>query len=139
VKHRPKEAFMTAMKTVGRASTFPAQADIVESVDHYLVELDVSDFALDELRVQLDADRVTVIGDQVLGSDEIEPAFRLRERLEETFRLPEDSEPDGVTALFEHGTLELCIPKRPEVRLEQRIIPIRRRQHGVINPDATPS
>jgi HSP20 family molecular chaperone IbpA len=130
---------MTAMKTVGRASTFPAQADIVESVDHYLVELDVSDFALDELRVQLDADRVTVIGDQVLGSDEIEPAFRLRERLEETFRLPEDSEPDGVTALFEHGTLELCIPKRPEVRLEQRIIPIRRRQHGVINPDATPS
>jgi HSP20 family molecular chaperone IbpA len=130
---------MTAMKTAGRASTFPAQADIVESVDHYLVELDVSDFALDELRVQLDADRVTVIGDQVLGSDEIEPAFRLGERLEETFRLPEDSEPDGVTALFEHGTLELCIPKRPEVRLEPRIIPIRKRQHGVINPDAAPS
>jgi len=130
---------MTAMKTAGRAHTFPSQASVVETVDHYLVELDVSDFVQEELRVELDGDRVTVVGDQRLGFDGGEPAFRLCERVEETFRLPEDSEPNGVTALFEHGTLELCVPKRPDMTSEQRTIPIRKRQHGVINPDATPS
>jgi len=130
---------MTAMKTAGRAPTFPAHTDVVETIDHYLVELDVSDFAQDELQVGIDGDTVTVVGDQQDGVAVEEPAFRLRERVEETFRLPEDCEPDGITALFEHGTLELCIPKRAFARPEPRTIPIRKRQHGVINPDAAAS
>lgn len=130
---------MTAMKTAGRAHSFPPHADVVETSDHYLVELDVSDFAQEELQVGIDGDRVTIVGDQRNGIDVDEPAFRLRERLEETFRLPEECEPEGVTALFEHGTLELCVPRRPYVRPEPRTVPIRKRQHGVINPDAAPS
>ena len=126
---------MTAMRTAGLAHAFPPQADVVETMDHYLVELDVSEFAQDELQVVVDGDRVSIVGEQAAPSCE-EPAFRLHERLEETFRLPEDTEPNGVTALFEHGTLELIVPKRPEVTHEKRIVPIRRRRHGLINPDA---
>jgi HSP20 family protein len=130
---------MTAMKTVGRAHAFPPQADVVETVDHYLVELDVSEFAQDELQVQIDGDKVTIVGDQQNRLEAEEPAFRLHERLEETFRVPEECVPEGITALFEHGTLELCVPKRPLVRAERRTIPVRKRQHGVMNPDAAPS
>jgi HSP20 family protein len=134
-----EEAAMTAMKTMGHATAFPPQANVVETVDHYVVELDVSDFARDELRVEIDGDKVTIVGDQPEELDGDEPVFRLHERLEETFRVPEDCVPDGITALFEHGTLELSVPKRTLDRAERRTIPIRKRQHGVMNPDATPS
>jgi len=129
---------MTAMSTTGLTQSFPPQAEVVEMVDQYLVELDVSDFAQEELQVVLEGDRVSIVGTQGEVEGE-EPAFRLHERLEETFRLPGDADPSGVTALFEHGTLDLIVPKRPVFEPVTRAVPIRRRQHGLINPDATPS
>ena len=129
---------MTAMRTAGLKQSFPPQAEVVETVDHYLVELDVSAFAQEELHVELDGDLVSIVGaqDEVGGE---EPAFRLHERLEETFRLPTDADPHGVTALFEHGRLDLIVPKQPVSATETRVVPIRKRQHGLINADATPS
>jgi HSP20 family molecular chaperone IbpA len=130
-----KEAAMTAMKTAGLAHSFPPQADVVETVDHYLVELDVSDFALEELEVVVDGEWVSVVGVQEARRGD-EPAFQLHERLEERFRLPQDSDPAGLTAVFEYGTLDLSVPKRPDLKPERRIVPIRKRRHGLINADA---
>lgn len=126
---------MTAMKTAGLAHSFPPQADVVETVDHYLVELDVSDFALEELEVVVDGEWVSVLGAREGRCGEEQP-FQLHERLEERFRLPRDSDPTGLTAVFECGTLDLSVPKRPDLTPARRVVPIRKRRHGLINADA---
>ena len=60
-------------------------------------------------------------------------AFRLQERLEETFRLPDDADPDLMKAFYAHGTLELHVPRR---EIEPRRVPIEHRSPFVGNPDA---
>jgi HSP20 family molecular chaperone IbpA len=129
---------MAVMQTAGRARTLPPSATVTESETEYVVELDVSDFALSELSVRLEGDEVTVVGEQRESGEDADAPFRLCERLEESFRLPGDADGEWLTALFEHGRLELHVPKLgpcPNPRHNVRIVP---KRHGLFNPDATP-
>jgi HSP20 family protein len=126
---------MAVMQTVGRVHALPAAATVIENEHEYIVTLDVPDFALSELTVELDDDEVTVVGEQGGPSGD---AFRLRERLEESFRLPGDADSEWLSALFEHGTLELHAPKLASCSTGRRTIEIVRKRHGLINADATP-
>jgi len=85
----------------------------------YLIELDVSDFVVGELTVEVVGSSVVVRGRK---SEEDGP-FSLSERLEESMRLPDDVDPDGVTAVYRHGTLELRARRRKPPR---RRIPVER-------------
>jgi len=62
-------------------------------------------------------------------------ALRLHERLDESFRLPDDAVVDLMKATYAHGTLELHVPRRD---IEPRRVPIEHRSPYVGNPDAEP-
>ena len=100
---------MAAMRAVGIGHRLPAHANVREDDREYVIELDVSDFLESELVIDVLGPRVTVHGDQVQEQDEDALAFRLQERLEETFRLPDDADPDLMKAFYAHGTLELHV------------------------------
>ena len=74
-------------------------------------------------------------GEQLEDPDDEAVAFRLRERLEESFRLPDDADRDLITAFYTHGTLELHVPR---TALEPRPVPIEHRSPYVSNPGAEP-
>ncbi|HZO63133.1 MAG TPA: Hsp20/alpha crystallin family protein [Gaiellaceae bacterium] len=100
----------------------------------YVVQFDVSEFAKSELTVEATGRRVTVRGDQqTTGSDEGQP-FRLHERLEESFRLPDDADVDQLTATYVYGVLELHAPR---VALDTRRLPIGQPSF-LANTDAAP-
>jgi HSP20 family molecular chaperone IbpA len=101
----------------------------------YVISLDVSDFTEEELTIELLGPHVTVRGDQRETAEDESRAFYLHERLEESFRLPDDAVPEQIKAFYEHGTLELHAPRR---RLVPRAIAVERKPLGLINPDATP-
>jgi HSP20 family molecular chaperone IbpA len=124
---------MAVMRAVGIGHRLPAHANVRDDGHEYVVELDVSDFLESELAVDVLGLRVSVHGDQVREQDEETVAFRLQERLEESFRLPDDADPDRLKAFFAHGTLELHVPRR---ELEPRRVPIEHRSPFVGNPDA---
>ena len=123
---------MAAMQAVGYHQ-LPPHARVRETDTHYLVELDVCDFTQAELSVEAIGPLLTVRGDQLeLPGDEGRP-FRIRERLEESFRLPDDADLDGIQIFYKHGVLELRVARTP---LAPHRLRIERRRSGLVNPDA---
>jgi HSP20 family molecular chaperone IbpA len=124
---------MTANLMVGNGH-MPPHARVDRTECEYLIELDVSDFTEAELSVGTLGPVVTVLGDQLDDAQNGTAPFRLHERLEESFRLPDDAVVDRIEAFYEHGLLELHVPRRAlaphAVQIEQRT--------SLVNPDATP-
>jgi HSP20 family molecular chaperone IbpA len=123
---------MAAMRVAGTGHKLPAHANVREEPGEYLIELDVADFTEPEITVEAVGRRLTVRGDQVETGDDDGTPFRLHERLEETFRLPDDADANETKVFFKHGTVEIHAPR---TRLEPRTLPF---EHPSlpINPEA---
>ena len=91
---------MAAMRAVGIGHRLPAHANVREDGREYVIELDVSDFLESELVIDVVGPRVTVRGNQVEEENDDSVAFRLHEQLEESFRLPDDADPDQVRCVL---------------------------------------
>lgn len=126
---------MGVMKTVGTGHRLPAHARVRADAREYVVELDVSDFLESELVVELLGARLTVRGDQSPDPGDDGTPFRLQERVEESFRLPDDVDTDRLKVWYGHGTLEI---RAPRSRLEPRTVPVEHRSPYVGSPDAVP-
>jgi HSP20 family molecular chaperone IbpA len=123
---------MAVMRMVGNGHKLPPHARVREAAGEYLIELDVSDFMEGELAVEVCGPVLTVRGDQLETKEDEGLAFRLHERLEESFRLPDDADADQIKVFYKHGTLEIHARRS---RLEPRPLPI---EHPAfrVNPDA---
>lgn len=123
---------MAVMRAVGY-HPLPAHARVRTTDTEYVVELDAGDFTIVDLAVEALGPLVTVRGEQhETEADEGLP-FRIRERLEESFRLPDDVDLATLSAYFKHGVLELRVSRAP---LQRRRIRIARRRSGLLNADA---
>jgi HSP20 family molecular chaperone IbpA len=126
---------MAPMQTVGNGHVPTSRARLREQEGRYVVELDVSDFTESELAVVLVGRTVTVRGEQIETPVDEGRAFRLRERLEESFRLPEDVDADQTKVFHRRGTLEIQVPKAAP---RSRRLPITARPTCLIDPGAEP-
>jgi HSP20 family molecular chaperone IbpA len=124
---------MAAMRMVGNGRQLPPHAHVTESPAEYVIELDVSDFTQPELKAELVGSELTLRGDQLEDETDQGLAFRLHERLEESFRLPADADVDALKVFYAHGSLEIHAPKK---RLVPRAVPVERKPTHVINPEA---
>jgi HSP20 family molecular chaperone IbpA len=119
---------MGVMPTIGPRRQLPPQASVAKETGEYVIEFDVSDFELSELRVEVVGSCVVVQGDQ-LEDEEAGQPFCVHERVEESVRLPDDVDPDRITAVYGNGTLELHARRRNVAR---RRVPITR--NHLVNP-----
>jgi HSP20 family molecular chaperone IbpA len=120
------------MRTVGY-HPLPPHARVRTTEHQYVIELDVPDFTTAEISVETQGPVVTVVGEQHENEADAGRAFTIRERLEETFRLPDDVDLEQVAVFHKHGVLELRVVRRPVLR---RRLPIARRRPGLLNGDA---
>jgi HSP20 family molecular chaperone IbpA len=126
---------MPAMRVVGNGHQLSEAARVRREPDEYVIELDVHDFKLSELSVDAVGPCITVRGEQCeVPGDEGKP-FRLHERLEESFRLPDDADPEQITVEHKRNVLEIHAVRRPA---EPRRLEIRHEAHVLLNPDAEP-
>lgn len=125
---------MAAMRRVGGSFAPPSRANVYETECQYVVKLDVADFRVDELTVELLGPCLTIRGEQRAAADDC-GAFRLSERLEEAFRLPDDVDLDALRVSHAYGWLEIRAPKKP---LTARIVSIETSHAVTGNPDAVP-
>jgi HSP20 family molecular chaperone IbpA len=127
---------MPAMRTVGAGHQLSPRVQVRRDAEEYVIQLDVSDFTEEELSIEALGPCITVRGDQAeIPTDDGKP-FRLHERLEESFRLPDDADPERITAFYRHHTIQLHAPR---THLEPRRVPIECAPSFAINPDAEPS
>lgn len=125
---------MAAMRSVRADSRRPSHAHVHAEPQRYLIELDLPDFAEDELTVVTQGSRLSIRGDQQRSPADVAKPFRFHECFEESFQLPQDADASRVKVFWKHGTLELQVPRN---RLEFRRLPIEH-SHFAINPNAEP-
>jgi HSP20 family protein len=106
-------------------TTLPA-ADIYETADEYVVELEVPGYTEKELAIEVTDHVLTIKGEHESTVEKEEKTYRLHERLDQEFQrrfeLPTVVDTEKLTAAFKKGVLELHAPK---VRAaEPRKIPV---------------
>jgi HSP20 family molecular chaperone IbpA len=111
----------------------PPHARVRETDLEYVIELDVADFTQAELEVEALGPVLTIRGDQTQVPGDEGKVFRIHERLEESFRLPDDVDLDGIRIFYKHGILELHVARTPLAPYRLRI---ERRRSGLVSPDA---
>jgi HSP20 family molecular chaperone IbpA len=123
---------VAVMRAVGYHQ-LPQHARVHEQEFEYTIELDVADFTEDELTVEALGPVLTVRGEQAKTTDDEGKPFRIRESLEESFRLPDDSDLEQIGITYKHGVLDIRVGRTP---LVPRTLRIERRPTGLLDPDA---
>jgi HSP20 family molecular chaperone IbpA len=112
----------------GQPSVSPALAripavDVEETDKSYVLEAELPGFAMDDVSVNLDGATVTIESkkdETVEKQDAKNKNFVLRERrsrsFNRSFKLPENADPNAISASFKHGLLTLTIGKRTEAQ-----------------------
>lgn len=91
--------------------------DISESQNRYEIHLELPGISPDQVKVELD-DSVLCISGTKERAEVDGVKYRHRERavgeFSRSFTLPEDADPNGINARFEHGLLMITIAKKEQ-------------------------
>ncbi len=102
----------------GFAPALLPAADVYETPQEYVVELEVPGYEEKELEIEVVDHTLRVKGERMETKEEKEKTYRLHERLEKTFErrfeLPVEADPEKVKATFKKGLLEIHVFKAPE-------------------------
>ena len=95
--------------------TWTPLADVLETPEAYLVEVELPGLSRDDVVVQAQGDEMVVRGERRADPSSRPEAFHRLERrhgpFARGFRFSEEIDPDGITAHFEDGLLQLTVPK----------------------------
>jgi HSP20 family protein len=107
--------FRRMLEGMGFGPTVIPAADVYETGNEWVFELEVPGYEEKELTLELSDHTLTVKGTREQVKEEKEKTFRLHERLEReferTFALPGEVDTEHVTAKFVKGVLEVHAPK----------------------------
>ena len=94
--------------------------DIKETENSYLLEMELPGYEEKNIEVHVDGSNLTIASKQEQNSDEKQEEFILRERrtssFSRSFKLPENADPEIVSAAIKNGVLSLHIMKRAEAQ-----------------------
>jgi HSP20 family protein len=97
------------------SGTWTPLADVYETADAFVVQLEVPGIAEEDIEVHVDGDNVVVRGRRQPVSRTRPDSFHRMERsygaFSRSFQLPQDVDPDRVTARFKDGLLRVELPK----------------------------
>lgn len=94
--------------------TWAPLADVVETAEAYLVELELPGLDRDDVTIQAQGDELVVRGERRPATSGSPVFHRLERRygpFARGFRFAEEVDPDRITAAFSDGLLRLEVPK----------------------------
>ena len=104
-----------AFEGIGFAPVLPPAADVYETDEEFVVELEVPGYEEKELGIEVFDHTVSVKGTRKVVKEENEKSFHLHERLEREFerrfQLPPEADTRHIHATFDKGVLVLRTPK----------------------------
>ena len=105
----------------------PPLVDVQETEKAYIMELELPGFDEKDIEIHVDKNKLTVESKkEEQKNEENEQKYLIRERrlssINRSFMLPEDANPEEVSASFKNGILSLVVNKRPET--QKRVIQI---------------
>jgi HSP20 family protein len=116
------DAFFGAEGEQGRRWVPPV--DLVEAEDHFVLKADLPGLSEGDVSIEVQDGALTISGERAAEHESRERGWYRIERSFGSFNrsltLPEGVDPDGITAKFDRGVLEVHIPK-PEQRKPRRV------------------
>jgi HSP20 family protein len=98
--------------------------DLVETDDSYVLKADLPGMSEGDIKIEFEDRTLTVSGERKNESELKKDGYVRVERsfgaFSRSLTLPQGVDPEGVTASFDRGVLEVSIPK-PEARKPRRI------------------
>ena len=108
----------------GGARRWTPAMDLVETDEHFVLRADLPGMTESDVNIELEDNVLTVSGERKAEHEEKREGFYRVERAFGTFSrsltLPKGIDPEGVTAGFAEGVLEVRVPK-PEQRKPRKI------------------
>jgi HSP20 family protein len=105
---------------IGFAPTLAPAADVYETDDEYVVEVEVPGYDETELSIEVFDHTVAIKGTQEKTKEEKMKEFALHERLEREFErrftFPREADTEHLKAVFEKGVLEVHAQKLQTAR-----------------------
>jgi HSP20 family protein len=109
------------LSPAGRALHFLPAVDIQETENSYVMEMELPGFDEKNIEVNIDGSNLSIASkteEKQEKKSEKDGNYILRERRNATFsrsfQLPDNADPQGVSAAFKNGILSLTIKKRAE-------------------------
>jgi HSP20 family protein len=116
------DAFFGAEGEQGRRWVPPV--DLVEAEDHFVLKADLPGLSEEDVSIEVQDGALTISGERVAEHEARERGWYRIERSFGSFNrsltLPDGVDPDGISAKFDRGVLEVRIPK-PEQRKPRRV------------------
>ncbi len=98
--------------------------DLVETTEHFVLRADLPGLSEKDVNIELEDNVLTISGERKAEHEERKEGYYRVERASGTFSrsltLPEGVDPEGVSANFDKGVLEVRIPK-PEERKPRKV------------------
>jgi HSP20 family protein len=98
--------------------------DLLETEDDFVLRADLPGLSENDVNIELEDNVLTISGERKAEHEERKEGYYRVERASGTFSrsltLPEGVDPEGVSANFERGVLEVRIPK-PEQRKPRKV------------------
>lgn len=102
------------------AGTIAVPVDLWETKDAYHLRADLPGLTSEDLDINVTADTVAIAGEMKTQTDVSNDGWLRQERrvgkFQRAFTLPVQIDPDKVTANFDHGVLDLTLPKADQVK-----------------------
>lgn len=100
---------------IGFAPVLAPAADVYETDDEFVVELEVPGYEEKELSIEISDHMLAIKGSRTKATEEQKKEFALHERLERAFErrfiLPAEADTEHVKAVFTNGVVELHAQK----------------------------
>ena len=100
------------------------QMDLVEAEDHFLLKADLPGLAEGDVSIEVQDGTLTISGERKAEHESSERGWYRIERsfgsFSRSLTLPDRVDPDGISASFDRGVLEVRIPK-PEEHKPRRV------------------
>ena len=100
-------------------SAYNPPVDVREEADRFVVEADLPGIAPSAIEITADKGVLTIKGERQRQTRSTTPGFERIERaagqFTRRFTLPDNAVPQQIKARFNHGVLEVSIPKQAEI------------------------
>ncbi len=98
-----------------RVAEWAPLVDITEDAKEYLIKAELPEIKKDEVKISVQNDVLAISGERKYEKEEKDKKFHRIERaygsFSRSFTIPEDADPEKVSAEFENGLLRVHIPK----------------------------
>jgi len=98
-----------------RVAEWAPLVDITEDPKEYLIKAELPEIKKDEIKIGVQNDVLVISGERKYEKEEKDKKYHRIERaygsFSRSFTIPEDADPDKVSAEFKEGVLHVHIPK----------------------------